>query len=197
MLRPESSFESAGAAIAREFDRIALPVKVDAPAAGDAQRGFRSLYREIHAGISAEISRFIAEGAGSRSAAGLSVEGGALRARLQTAAPASQVDAAQSADAGASRAQQEAFVASIAPYAREAAERLGVAPHLVAAHAALESGWGQQPVRDSNGNSTNNLFGVKAAAGWSGPSALALTTEYTAGAPLIAEQAFRSYGEPA
>ena len=37
---------------------------------------------------------------------------------------------------------REGFVSDIAPHARQADAQLGVSPHLVVAHAALESGWG-------------------------------------------------------
>src|SRR5436305_1668841 len=67
---------------------------------------------------------------------------------------------------GVSPQAQREFLDEIAPYARKAAERLGVAPDLVAAQAALESGWGRKPLRRADGSDAHNLFGIKAGGGW-------------------------------
>jgi flagellar protein FlgJ len=62
---------------------------------------------------------------------------------------------------------QQQFLASIKPWAEAAGAKLGVSADVVAAHAALESGWGQQPLRNG-GASSNNLFGIKAGGNWQG-----------------------------
>jgi len=98
--------------------------------------------------------------------------------------------------AGVDRDHQQAFVTSIAPHARAAAARLGLDPALVVAHAALESGWGQRPLRTQDGQPTHNLFGVKASARWDGEVAHALTTEIEAGTRVEREEAFRRYASP-
>jgi flagellar protein FlgJ len=98
--------------------------------------------------------------------------------------------------ATASTAPQQQFLASIKPWAEETAGKLGVAPELVAAHAALESGWGKQPLRNGTA-SANNLFGVKAGGGWQGEVATASTTEYEHGAMLRKTERFRSYPDTA
>lgn len=99
-------------------------------------------------------------------------------------------------DDGVDSASREQFLASIAPWAAEAGERLGVAPELVAAHAALESAWGRQPLR-KGGIDTNNLFGIKAGGNWQGDVASATTTEYEHGAMLKKTERFRSYPDTA
>lgn len=83
-------------------------------------------------------------------------------------------------------ATRQAFLERIAPYAQQAGLRLGVAPRLVAAHAALESGWGQRPLAG------HNLFGIKAE-GWQGAVLAALTTEHEDGADVKRVQRFRAY----
>lgn len=88
------------------------------------------------------------------------------------------------------------FLASIQPWAAAAADKLGVAPELVAAHAALESAWGKQPLRQG-GVDTNNLFGIKAGANWQGAVASATTTEFEHGAMLKKTERFRSYPDTA
>lgn len=94
-------------------------------------------------------------------------------------------------------ATQEQFLASIKPWTEETGQKLGVAPEIIAAHAALESGWGQRPLRQSNGGDTNNLFGVKAGGQWRGEVAAALTTEYDHGSALKTTARFRSYPDQA
>ncbi|SEN14057.1 flagellar protein FlgJ [Duganella sp. CF517] len=91
---------------------------------------------------------------------------------------------------------QKQFLASIKPWAEETGNRLGVSPDVVAAHAALESGWGLQPLR-KGGADTNNLFGIKAGGNWKGAVAAATTTEYEQGAMLKKTERFRSYPDAA
>jgi flagellar protein FlgJ len=169
MLRPESS--PVATEFRREVERIALPLD-----GGSHAGAFTTLMNEVRG----EVNAFIANGSVSNGLA-LSVEGNVQRARLQGAGPTVE-------------AQQE-FISSVAPWARAAADRLGVAPELVVAHAALESGWGQQPLRGADGNNTNNLFGIKAGGNWNGAIADAMTTEVTDGARMKQEQPFRSYAD--
>jgi len=91
--------------------------------------------------------------------------------------------------------EQRQFLDMIRPHAREAARRLGVAPELVAAQAALESGWGQRPLRDRDGADTHNLFGIKAGSSWRGEIAEVLTTEFENGVAVKRTERFRSYSD--
>jgi len=89
--------------------------------------------------------------------------------------------------------EQQAFLESIAPWAREAAAQLGVAPELVSAHAALESGWGQRPLKLAGGATSHNLFGIKAGGRWDGAVSESATTEYVGGAAIKTRERFRAY----
>ncbi|NML63314.1 flagellar assembly peptidoglycan hydrolase FlgJ [Massilia sp. RP-1-19] len=144
--------------------------------------GFGRVFSEMHS----EISDFISEGGGDTGAAALSVEGRMWQARTQGVANAME-------PAGG----QQAFLENIAPWAREAGERLGVAPELVQAHAALESGWGQRPLTNAAGDSTHNLFGLKAGGKWDGDVAESLTTEFEHGAAVKKTERFRAYPDQA
>lgn len=95
------------------------------------------------------------------------------------------------------RPDQQAFLAAIRPWAEEAAKRLGVAPEIVAAQAALESGWGKYPVRREGGRDTHNLFGIKAGASWRGRVAEVATKEFENGVAVGRTEKFRSYPDPA
>jgi flagellar protein FlgJ len=89
--------------------------------------------------------------------------------------------------------EQAAFVRQLAPYAKRAAERLGVAPEALIAHAALETGWGRHVPVAAAGGSSFNLFGIKAGGAWGGMSVAAQTVEFDGGNPATVEQPFRSY----
>jgi flagellar protein FlgJ len=166
------------------------PTQATAPLANGGGK-FTTVFNDVQG----EVATFIQHGgADVTSSASLSAEGRIWAARSQQAAGAAGiVDAAT----GAVAADRQAFVDSIAPWAREAADQLGVAPELVAAHAALESGWGQRPLRNADGSTSNNLFGIKAGASWNGDVAESATTEYVGGAALKTSARFRSYPDQA
>ncbi|OHX11463.1 flagellar assembly peptidoglycan hydrolase FlgJ [Chromobacterium sphagni] len=162
-------------ALPASADAVALPLDLPAPGAG---------FAEQLAAVRGEVERFIANGDAGSSAT-LSPEAWRVR---------QQVGAGQLAMPAVSRDQQ-AFVAELAPYAREAAERLGVTPDILLAHAALESGWGRKPLRRADGGDSHNLFGIKADARWRGEVTPALTTEYLDGRRQSRLEPFRAYSD--
>ncbi|WP_322403844.1 glycoside hydrolase family 73 protein [Massilia luteola] len=166
------------------------PTSATAPTAPLSNGGgkFGGIFNEVEG----EVSDFIQNGGGDfATSATLSAEGRMWAARSQGATAAVMGDGADTSP------DQQAFLASIAPWAKEAADKLGVAPELVSAHAALESGWGQRPLRNADGSSTYNLFGIKANAGWRGNVAESATTEYVGGAALKTSARFRAYPDQA
>ncbi|MDH0868350.1 glucosaminidase domain-containing protein [Mitsuaria sp. GD03876] len=82
------------------------------------------------------------------------------------------------------------------PLARGAGAKLGVAPEVLTAQAALETGWGRSPIRAADGTSSHNYFGIKAT-GWQGAVAQAMTTEVEGGQAVARHEAFRAYASPA
>ncbi len=86
----------------------------------------------------------------------------------------------------------EQFVHSMRPYAEQAADALGVDPSLLLAQAALETGWGQKVVKNSQGSS-NNLFNIKADRSWKGDKVATQTLEFHDNVPVQERAAFRSY----
>lgn len=85
------------------------------------------------------------------------------------------------------------FANKLWPQAVDAAQSIGVPPHFLIGHAALESGWGQREIRGADGSSSHNLFGIKAGADWKGPVVEAVSTEYVNGVPQKSVQRFRAY----
>lgn len=90
-------------------------------------------------------------------------------------------------------ADPEQFIRSVWPQAEAAARELGLPTEVVVGHAALESGWGRhRPAGDSN-----NLFGIKADAGWRGARARSETSEVRDGVERREQAEFRRYDSTA
>ena len=85
------------------------------------------------------------------------------------------------------------FIEYLLPAATAAAEKLGVDPKVLLAQSALETGWGQKILKHTNGESSRNLFGIKADARWTGNKANANTVEYRNGIATQEVSSFRSY----
>jgi flagellar protein FlgJ len=167
-----------------------LPTEATRPTAAI---GGGSGFGQAFAAVQGEVADFIRNGGGA-SMPELTPEGSLWRSHSAAsvlAAPEAETD-----ESGAST-EQQAFLQSIAPWAKEAADKLGVAPELVQAHAALESGWGQRPIRAGDGASSHNLFGIKASGKWDGAVAESATTEYVGGAALKTKERFRAYPDAA
>ena len=86
------------------------------------------------------------------------------------------------------------FVTTMLPMAEQAAKRIGVDPRYLVAQAALETGWGKSVMRQEDGSSSHNLFGIKAGSSWQGPQARAITSEFKNGQMVKETANFRSYG---
>ncbi|UNK43974.1 flagellar assembly peptidoglycan hydrolase FlgJ [Luteimonas sp. S4-F44] len=90
----------------------------------------------------------------------------------------------------------EGFVASIWSHAQSAARELGVDARALVAQAALETGWGRRMIRQDDGGTAHNLFGIKAT-GWQGERVTATTHEYRNGVRRDERAQFRAYASPA
>lgn len=155
--------------------------------------GFGALMRELDG----EIRTFIAQGSGDDSDFTLSVDARAwLQRQRQGSDLASVVDAdgIHSVSPRLSESQQ-AFVDSVRPWANAAAQRLGVSPDIIAAQAALETGWGARPIRGADGSDSHNLFSIKAGPGWKGETTEIMTTEFEGGIAVKRREKFRSYAD--
>ena len=191
MSRPDFTLPTA--ATAATISNVAA-TRPALPAAFGSSGGAR--FSSTFLAVQAEVAGFIESGSGAAfaaPAAGLNVDGAALRARLSSQAA---IGGTEPQAEGVDQPLQQAFLASIRPHAEEAGQKLGVSPDLVAAHAALESGWGQRPLRQGAADS-HNLFGVKAGSAWQGAVAAAATTEYEGGVALRKVERFRSYPDQA
>ena len=86
-----------------------------------------------------------------------------------------------------------AFVDVITPYAKAAANELGIDVNAIVAQAALETGWGNHIIKGNDGKSSLNLFGIKSTHNWAGDKATVKTLEYKNGIAAKETADFRSY----
>ncbi len=107
--------------------------------------------------------------------------------------------AARAADFSALNGQtrQVAFVQAHREAAQEAEAATGIPATFMLAQAAHESGWGQREIKNADGSAANNLFGIKAGAGWKGAVAEVTTTEFIDGQSKKTVQRFRAYATAA
>ena len=139
------------------------------------------------AGSSGASASSSASGApGSAAAAGAS----------NTSSAAAATTSSSTASSCPSTSQQLQFAQSLWPQAQQAARQLGVSPVSLVAQAALETDWGRSMPRTAGGSSSNNLFGIKAGAAWSGGSVQSTTQEYDSGTATAVKAQFRSYSSP-
>ena len=113
----------------------------------------------------------------------------------QAAVPAAAAAGAPVAGAAASRVtpSQEEFLRQHQASASAAEAQTGIPSTFMVAQAAHESGWGRHEIRNADGSSSFNLFGIKAGAGWKGKVAQVTTTEVVDGQPRKVVAKFRAY----
>ncbi len=104
---------------------------------------------------------------------------------------------AAGASAGASPTQRaQDFLETHRAAADAASQGSGIPADFMLAQAAHETGWGKRQIRNADGSSANNLFGIKATGDWQGPVAVATTTEVIDGVAHKVQARFRSYATP-
>jgi flagellar protein FlgJ len=124
-------------------------------------------------------------------------QGGAMPAAMDAAAMMKTPGAIAAPVATGSGAGQAPHVRSfrekLATHAAEAEKVTGVPAKFMLGQAALETGWGKRVIRNADGSTSHNLFGIKAGAGWKGKVATAVTTEYVNGRAHQRVEKFRAY----
>lgn len=87
----------------------------------------------------------------------------------------------------------EEFINKMWPQAQQAAQELGVDAKVLLAQSALETGWGKHVMQNNAGQSSHNLFGIKASHGWEGKTVSVQTVEYENGVAEKRQATFRAY----
>ena len=85
------------------------------------------------------------------------------------------------------------FVDALLPLAQQAAAKLGIDPEVLLAQSALETGWGKKVSIDGSGQSSNNMFNIKADKRWPGATVQVNTVEFNNGVPVPERASFRVY----
>ena len=86
-----------------------------------------------------------------------------------------------------------AFVNAHQDAAAAAEKSTGIPATFMIAQAAHETGWGRKEIRNPDGSSAHNLFGIKAGPNWKGATTDTTTTEYIGGRAHKVTQTFRAY----
>jgi len=94
---------------------------------------------------------------------------------------------------GSQPAHIKAFQDRLGAHAEEVSRETGIPAKFMLGQAALESGWGKHEIKGIDGNSSHNLFGIKATGGWKGKVVETATTEYVNGTPVTKMEKFRAY----
>src|SRR6202051_2425224 len=129
------------------------------------------------------MAKAYANAAGSSTATKASVSGSGYSADSALTPPARGVGSDKVA----------AFVDRLAAPAQAASSATGIPARFIIGQAALESGWGKREIKNNDGSSTHNVFGIKATSDWTGKTASAVTTEYVNGKPQKVVEKFRAY----
>lgn len=108
-------------------------------------------------------------------------------------APGGKSPANGSGSFSSSIRSREDFITRLWPCAEEAGRELGIDPRNLLAQAALETGWGKSLPCDAGGNTSFNLFGIKAGDSWNGDSVSVRTLEFEGGVPVPRQAKFRAY----
>jgi flagellar protein FlgJ len=85
------------------------------------------------------------------------------------------------------------FVAKVLPVLKAALAASSLNPLTVLAQGALETGWGAHVIHTTTGDSSHNLFNIKASGDWDGPSVEVSTLEFRGGQPIRQNDRFRAY----
>ena len=85
------------------------------------------------------------------------------------------------------------FIQAHTEAAAAAEKATGIPARFMIAQAAHETGWGRKEIRNGDGSTSYNLFGIKAGPNWKGATTDVTTTEYYGGKPHKVTQTFRAY----
>ena len=102
-------------------------------------------------------------------------------------------DVGDSSTVDAMDGARKRFADSIREPAARAAAKLGTTPDILIAQAALETGWGKHVMTGPNGQSSHNLFSIKADPSWDGDTVTRRTLEYMQGRQVKISAGFRAY----
>jgi peptidoglycan hydrolase FlgJ len=110
----------------------------------------------------------------------------------RTATPDSAADTAPDTTAPVPKGR-DAFVQHLSGTAERVSKESGIPATFMLGQAGHETGWGKSEIRNKDGSTSYNLFGIKATKGWTGKVAEITTTEYINGKAQKVTAKFRAY----
>ena len=175
--------------------RDALPQ--DGPLSSDATKSYTAMFDQQLAqsiGSRGLGLRKVIEQQLARQLGGASSDTKALPTTQAVTAPKLARGAVSSSAGSLMPANVEAFIDKMRPHAEAVAQAVGIPVAYLLAQAGLETGWGRSLPKAANGETSYNLFGIKAGTRWKGAVAQAPTTEVVAGEAVKTSGRFRAYG---
>ena len=88
---------------------------------------------------------------------------------------------------------RDGFVQHLSGTAERVSKESGIPANFMLGQAGHETGWGKSEIRNKDGSTSYNLFGIKATKGWTGKVAEITTTEYINGKAQKVTAKFRAY----
>ena len=88
---------------------------------------------------------------------------------------------------------QSNFVQQHSQVAHEVEKATGIPANFMLGQAGHETGWGRFEIKHKSGDSSHNIFGIKAGPGWTGKVAEVTTTEFVDGVAQKGKARFRAY----
>ena len=110
-----------------------------------------------------------------------------------TSVPPSGATSSVGPQSSTANQRQLDFVQRHSEAARAAEAQTGIPASFMVAQAAHESGWGRHEIKNSDGSTSFNVFGIKAGPGWTGRVAEVTTTEFIDGTARKVTAKFRAY----
>ena len=149
----------------------------------------------LKGGLGEVIARQLERQMGGMAATASTSSAGTAAPKEAALAPAAAAGAPArgAAATGPAAARQADFLQRNAAAAKAAEAETGIPAAFLLGQAAHESGWGRREIRNADGSSAHNLFGIKAGAAWKGATTEVTTTEYIGGTPRKLTQKFRAY----
>ena len=145
----------------------------------------------MQGGLSEAISRQLSRQMGGGDPAFSVPSTVSLQQAMPRVAPAATSAPAQAA--GPVPKGRDDFVQHLSGTAERVAKESGIPASFMLGQAGHETGWGKSEIRNKDGSTSFNLFGIKAGSGWTGKVAEITTTEYINGAPRKVTAKFRAY----
>ena len=106
----------------------------------------------------------------------------------RTAAPDNQPETTAPVPKG-----RDGFVQHLSGTAERVSKESGIPANFMLGQAGHETGWGKSEIRNKDGSTSYNLFGIKATKGWTGKVAEITTTEFINGKAQKVTAKFRAY----